>query len=30
MTDARADLIALSDYVYERTRSRLGGLTGTE
>jgi hypothetical protein len=30
MADARADLIALSDYVYERTRSRLDGLTDTE
>jgi uncharacterized damage-inducible protein DinB len=30
MADARVDLIALSDYVYERTRSRLDGLTDTE
>src|ERR1700677_2364049 len=30
MADARADLIALSDYVYERTRDRLDGLTDTE
>jgi hypothetical protein len=27
MAGARADVIALSDYVHERTRSRLGGLT---
>jgi uncharacterized damage-inducible protein DinB len=30
MADAKADLIALSDYVYERTRGRLDGLTDTE
>ncbi len=30
MADTRADLIALSDYVYERTRNRLDGLTDTE
>jgi uncharacterized damage-inducible protein DinB len=30
MANARADLIALSDYVYERTRDRLDGLTDTE
>jgi uncharacterized damage-inducible protein DinB len=30
MTDARADLITLSGYVYERTRNRLDGLTDTE
>lgn len=30
MAEARADLIALSDYVYERTRSRLAGLTDDE
>jgi hypothetical protein len=30
MADTRADVIALSDYVYERTRSRLDGLTDTE
>jgi hypothetical protein len=27
--NARADIIGLSDYVYQRTRSRLAGLTGT-
>ena len=30
MANARADLIGLSDYVYERTRDRLDGLTDTE
>jgi hypothetical protein len=30
MADARADIVALSDYVYERTRNRLDGLTDTE
>jgi hypothetical protein len=30
MANVRADLIALSDYVYERTRDRLDGLTDTE
>jgi hypothetical protein len=30
MADIRADVIALSDYVYERTRGRLDGLTDTE
>jgi DinB superfamily len=30
MANARADLIALSDYVYTRTRDRLDGLTDTE
>lgn len=30
MADARADLIALSDYVYERTRGRFDGLTDAE
>lgn len=30
MANARADLIALSDYVYGRTRDRLDGLTDTE
>jgi len=28
--DARADIIGLSDYVYQRTRSRLAGLTDDE
>jgi hypothetical protein len=30
MADTRADVIALSDYVCERTRDRLDGLTDTE
>jgi uncharacterized damage-inducible protein DinB len=30
MADIRADVIALSDHVYERTRGRLDGLTDTE
>jgi hypothetical protein len=30
VADVRADLIALSDYVYERIRDRLDGLTDTE
>jgi len=29
-SDARADIIELSDYVYQRTRSRLAGLTDDE
>lgn len=29
-SDARADIIALSDYAYQRTRSRLAGLTDDE
>ena len=30
MGNARADIVGLSDYVYQRTRSRLGGLTDEE
>jgi DinB superfamily len=30
MADARADIIALSDHVYQRTRGRLAGLTDEE
>lgn len=30
MAEARADIIALSDYVYQRTRGRLAGLTDEE
>jgi hypothetical protein len=30
MGDARADIMGLSDYVYQRTRSRLAGLTDDE
>ena len=30
MAEARADIIALSDHVYQRTRSRLAGLTDAE
>ena len=30
VSDARADIMALSDYVYRRTRSRLAGLTDDE
>jgi hypothetical protein len=30
VSDARSDIIELSDYVYERTRSRLAGLTDEE
>jgi hypothetical protein len=30
VSDARADIIGLSDYVYQRTRSRLAGLTDDE
>ena len=30
MGDARADIIGLSDYVYQRTRGRLAGLTDDE
>ena len=30
MSDARADVIGLSDYAYQRTRSRLDGLTDDE
>jgi uncharacterized damage-inducible protein DinB len=30
MANAKADIIALSDYVYQRTRDRLDGLTDTE
>ena len=30
MSDAKADIIALSDYAYQRTRSRLAGLTDDE
>ena len=29
-SDARADIIELSDYVYQRTRGRLAGLTDDE
>jgi hypothetical protein len=30
VSDARADIIGLSDYAYQRTRSRLAGLTDDE
>ena len=30
VSDARADIIGLSDYVYQRTRNRLAGLTDDE
>jgi hypothetical protein len=30
VSDARADVIGLSDYAYQRTRSRLDGLTDDE
>jgi len=30
VSDARADIIGLSEYAYQRTRSRLAGLTDDE